>query len=85
MVLHDIKNSATQWTHADDDIGYLRFHGPEPRYRGSYSNEFLKQGTQSIVNWIEEGKTVYAYFNNTMGAAFSNLATLNDYVKGLRV
>lgn len=82
MVMQDMENSATQIIHLDDDVVYLRFHGPEPRYRGSYSDEFLKQHAKSIVNWIKEGKTVYAYFNNTMGAAFDNLQTLNEYVKG---
>jgi len=82
MVLQDMKSSATQMTYSDNDVVYLRFHGPEPRYRGSYSDEFLKQHAKAIVNCIKEGKTVYAYFNNTMGAAFNNLQTLNEYVKG---
>lgn len=85
MVFHDMKNSTTRWTHADDDFIYLRFHGPEPRYRGNYSDEFLKQLAESIVNWINEEKTVYAYFNNTMGAAFTNLQTLNNFVKVIRL
>lgn len=84
LVLHDLKNSGTQFTHPDTDIVYLRFHGPEPRYRGTYSDGFLKQRAESIVNWIEEGKNVYAYFNNTMGDAFANLQTLNNYVKELQ-
>lgn len=80
MVLHDMKNSPTQWDHANEDFIYLRFHGPEPRYRGNYSDEFLKQRAESIKKWISEKKTVYAYFNNTLGAAYSNLQTLNKYV-----
>lgn len=84
MVLHDIKNFATQRTDTAEDFTYLRFHGPEPGYRGSYSDEFLKQLAESIVKWIDEEKTVYAYFNNTMGAAFTNLQTLNNFVKILR-
>ncbi len=80
MVLHDMKNSATQWSHANTDFVYLRFHGPDPRYRGNYSDDFLQQRAESIIKWINEGKTVYAYFNNTMGAAFNNLQTLNKFV-----
>ena len=60
---------------------YLRFHGPEPRYRGDYSDDVLKQYASYIKGWLNEKKTVYAYFNNTAGAAFKNLQTLNGYVK----
>lgn len=81
MVLHDMKNSATPWNIVHSDFIYLRFHGTEPRYRGDYSVEFLKQLADSIKKWISEGKTVYAYFNNTLGAAFSNLQTLNQFVQ----
>ena len=83
VVLHDMKNSETQWSNDYADFIYLRFHGPEPRYRGNYSDEFLKQMAQAIVNWMREGKNVYAYFNNTLGAAFTNLQTLNVMVKDI--
>ena len=81
LVLHDMKNSPLQIPSVDDDFIYLRLHGPEPRYRGSYSDEFLKQLAESIGEWIDEGRTVYAYFNNTVGDAFNNVQTLKNYVK----
>jgi hypothetical protein len=31
--------------------------------------------------WISKNKTVYAYFNNTVGAAVENLQTLDKYVQ----
>lgn len=34
-----------------------------------------------INEWIEEGKIVYVYFNNTMGDAFKNLKTLNSLLQ----
>ncbi|MGC1630701.1 MAG: DUF72 domain-containing protein [Gelidibacter sp.] len=80
MVLHDMKNSATAWDDVDADFIYLRFHGPEPRYRGSYNDKFLKERAESISKWILEKKTVYAYFNNSLGDAFLNLQTLDTYV-----
>ena len=43
--------------------------------------EFLQQYAEYIKSWIKAGKTVYAYFNNTMGDAVSNLQTLNRYVQ----
>ena len=80
MVLHDMQNSTTPWDYTDGDFIYLRFHGPEPRYRGSYNDEFLKERAASIKKWISEKKTVYVYFNNTVGDAFANLQKLNAYV-----
>jgi uncharacterized protein YecE (DUF72 family) len=81
MVIQDIPKSATPLKYIRGDFIYLRFHGPEPRYRGDYSVEFLKQYAMIINKWIGEKKTAYAYFNNTAGAAVENLQTLNKYVR----
>ena len=81
MVIHDIPASATPLHEMPGDFIYLRFHGPEPRYRGSYSNEYLQKYAENIKQWLKEGKTVYAYFNNTVGDAVDNLITLNNYVQ----
>ncbi len=81
MVIHDIAASATPLNPIIGDFIYLRFHGPEPRYRGDYSDEFLKKYAEYIKTWINEKKTVYVYFNNTMGAAIKNLQTLNRIVQ----
>ncbi|MBA3829008.1 MAG: DUF72 domain-containing protein [Taibaiella sp.] len=59
---------------------YLRFHGPEKGYRGSYTHDVLQQYAVSIKKWMKQGKTVYAYFNNTMGDALNNLLMLNEYI-----
>ncbi|HUS01884.1 MAG TPA: DUF72 domain-containing protein [Chitinophagaceae bacterium] len=80
MVIHDIAASASPLQPLVGEFIYLRFHGPEPRYRGSYSNEYLQQYAEYIKQWIKEGKTVYVYFNNTVGDAVGNLITLNTYV-----
>ena len=34
-----------------------------------------------IKKWLKNGKTVFCYFNNTMGDAVNNLQTLNSYVR----
>ena len=83
IVLHDLPASATPMTAQDSGYRYLRFHGPEARYRGSYSNDFLYRYAKYIRTWIKEGKEVYVYFNNTMGEAVLNLQTLNSYVQSL--
>lgn len=80
MVIHDIPESATPLNQAKSNFIYVRFHGPEPRYRGDYANDFLKQYASYIKQWLNEKKTVYVYFNNTVGAAVKNLQTLNAYV-----
>lgn len=81
MVIHDMNKSATPISDVVGDFIYLRFHGPEPRYRGDYTDAFLKATANQIKKWLREKKTVYAYFNNTMGAAYKNLQTLNNYLK----
>lgn len=80
MVIHDMPASAAPLTAIADDVVYLRFHGPEGGYRGSYADDFLYEYAQYVKEWQQEGKIVYAYFNNTMGNALNNLQLLNKYV-----
>lgn len=80
LVIHDIVASATPLTNIIGGFVYLRFHGPEPRYRGTYSDAFLQRYAGYILQWIKEGKEVYTYFNNTVGDAVGNLITLNRMV-----
>ncbi len=57
---------------------YLRFHGPNGDYKGSYPDAFLREKAGHIGGSLAKGKNVYAYFNNTMaGDAPKNLMTLN--------
>jgi uncharacterized protein YecE (DUF72 family) len=80
MVVQDIPKSATPMIVHNSDLIYLRFHGPTGNYRDSYSESFLAEYASYIKEWLEEGKHVYAYFNNTMGDAFQNLQTLNRFI-----
>lgn len=80
MVVHDMPNSITPMVTLDAAFVYLRFHGPGGGYRGSYEDDFLYEYAQYIKEWQQDGKTVCAYFNNTMGEAVKNLITLNKYV-----
>ncbi len=77
IVLHDMPSSITPMISLDNDFTYLRFHGPGGGYRGSYSDDVLMEYASYIKEWQDEGKTVYCYFNNTMGEALKNLVTLN--------
>lgn len=83
LVIHDMLHSDTPDDRQSGNLKYLRFHGPEPKYRGDYSDAFLEQYAIQINKWLNEGKKVYAYFNNTLGTAFMNLQTLNYYVQEL--
>lgn len=80
MVTHDMKASASPFIEPWTDFVYLRFHGPEGGYRGSYADEVLAEYASYINEWREDGKTVYAYFNNTLGNALNNLVTMNGLV-----
>ncbi len=82
MVIHDLPASPTPLFTFESSFMYLRFHGPGGRYRGSYSDEFLHQYATHVKAWLNEGKPVYIYFNNTMGDAIKNLQTLNSFVGG---
>ncbi|MCW3072643.1 MAG: hypothetical protein JWO44_2533 [Bacteroidetes bacterium] len=80
MVVQDIPRSATPMLEHSTDFMYIRFHGPTGNYRDSYSDSFLAEYATYVKEWLSEGKTVYAYFNNTMGDAFKNLQALQIYM-----
>ncbi len=75
LVVHDMKGAPADFKDWTGTV-YLRFHGPESRYRGSYTSAFLASQATQIRTWLDHGKTVYVYFNNTLGDAFGNVTTL---------
>lgn len=81
MVIHDMPASATPMLETEAGFIYLRFHGPNGRYGGTYPDDFLQEYAGYIQQWLTEGKAVYTYFNNTMGEAVTNLVSLNSFVK----
>jgi len=78
MVLHDIPKSRSVEPNKRASFVYIRFHGPRGDYRGSYSDKQLQQYFDRIKEWLNAGKDVYAYFNNTMGSALKNAMTLKS-------
>jgi uncharacterized protein YecE (DUF72 family) len=87
MVEQDLPKCPTPQKTVAEDFVYLRFHGPEVAYRGSYDDSFLLGHAKRIAVWVKERREVYVYFNNTMGNAAGNLGTLNrmvDYELGKR-
>ena len=80
VVIHDMADSATPADCPPGRFVYLRFHGPRQKYGGDYDDGHLRRYAAKIKDWTDEGKHVYAYFNNTVGAAFDNLRALNAFV-----
>lgn len=80
IVRHD-KKGAPGFMDPETDAVYLRFHGPGGNYRGSYTEEFLYEYAQYAIDWMLEGKTVYIYFNNTMGEAIGNLNSISRFIR----
>ena len=80
VVIHDKPGSAPGMVESDAAYRYVRFHGPKGDYRGQYEDDFLYEFAENIQDWLAEGKTVFAYFNNTMGEAVKNLSLLNAVV-----
>ena len=79
LVIQDIPASSTPFTLLSQSV-YVRFHGPTGNYRGSYDHAFLNEYAGYIKDWLNEGRAVYVYFNNTMGTAFGDLMALNKAV-----
>jgi len=61
------------------DFAYFRFHGPDGYYQSKYSDEELENYKLRIMNYLEEGLSVYCYFNNDFqGFAIDNAKKLKS-------
>jgi uncharacterized protein YecE (DUF72 family) len=74
----------TGWTSPQEttaDFIYVRLHGTESTYGGSYPKSALSAWAELIKQWTAESKDVYFYFNNDPeGHAVKNALTLLDLV-----
>jgi uncharacterized protein YecE (DUF72 family) len=83
MCLHD-KADSTISAPVVGPFVYVRFHGTSGRYHGSYSDRALKDWAVRLVEQAEDGRKVYAYFNNDPEAvATKNAQTLKTFVDQL--
>lgn len=65
------------------DWVYVRLHGPEAAYQGSYPVQALSGWAGAFSSWNAEGKTVFCYFNNDMkGYAVDNAQRLREMFAG---
>ncbi|MBV4360632.1 DUF72 domain-containing protein [Pinibacter aurantiacus] len=83
VVMHDMPKSHTPTIDMAKSFVYLRFHGEKGDYRGGYADDFLREHAMTIREWLEKKIPVFAYFNNTIGAAIHNALTLDKYVRAL--
>ena len=62
---------------------FVRLHGPDRKhlYSGSYSDDDLRWWSDRLREWTEQGREVFAYFNNDgHGYAVRNAETLQSFV-----
>ena len=65
------------------DFVYLRLHGPGAAYKGSYDDATLQDWTQRIGRWRDEGRDVFAYFDNDEKAyAAEDARRLQEMLRG---
>jgi uncharacterized protein YecE (DUF72 family) len=65
------------------DFVYLRLHGPDAAYQGSYPDPVLDGWAGKCSGWAAHGHTVYCYFDNDQsGHAAHNAARLQAMLDG---
>ncbi len=50
------------------DFVYVRLHGPDGRYQGSYSDAQLNEWAERIGEWARKLRSIYVYFDNDQAA-----------------
>jgi uncharacterized protein YecE (DUF72 family) len=60
---------------------YLRFHGHQQLYASDYNESELRSYADKIVNWRNEGREVWVFFNNDFqGYAVKNAERLREII-----
>ncbi|GGH74343.1 uncharacterized protein YecE (DUF72 family) [Filimonas zeae] len=78
IVLHDKSRSATMQLNEHASVAFIRFHGTDDNYGGTYTTAHLQAVHQQMQQWLQAGKQVYAYFNNTLGTAYEDAMLLKN-------
>lgn len=81
MVYHDKWGSESPQPDLEADHIYLRFHGPRGDYKGSYDPGLLHEYAGYVIDWMHSGKSVFVYFNNTIGDALGNAQALRESIR----
>ena len=63
------------------DFVYVRLHGPEGKYAGSYTDKALKEWAKQCLQWSKNNKEVFIYFDNDqLGYAAFNAQRLLEMI-----
>jgi uncharacterized protein YecE (DUF72 family) len=82
LCISDHADAPAPWV-ATADFVYVRAHGTNGRYAGSYSEDTLRAWARQIGDWQRNGRAAYVYFDNDIksaapGDARTLLTILND-------
>ena len=89
-LLREFRASLCQYSLADElspevvtcDFIYVRMHGPNPGYAGSYGDVVLREWAHKLQDWQSAGLSSFVYFDNDAGACATrdahNLCALCD-------
>ena len=80
LVLPDMPASSSWAELGEGNVVYLRYHGPAGDYKSGYDDARLAQDAANIRRWLSVKKSVYVYFNNTIGDALIDLQRLRERV-----
>lgn len=77
FVVHDMSDDVPRWT--SGKFVYIRFHGTSGKYSGGYGKKGLKTWAKWLGEQRDDGKSIYAYFNNDIeGHAIEDATTLKE-------
>jgi len=66
-----------RWDRVTGDTAYVRLHGSPDTYVSSYSQQELGEWAEKARAWLDQGKAVHVYFDNTdQGAAAEDALSL---------
>lgn len=79
--IHDL-NGRVSPESVTADFAYVRLHGPDGAYRGSYDRRALAHWAERLTLWSREGRDVFCYFDNDeLGHAARNAGQLLDMIR----
>ena len=68
LCVSDHHDAPAPWVRTGSFV-YIRGHGPDGTYAGSYGAAELSRWARHVRNWRAEDRDVYAYFDNDIGCA----------------
>lgn len=68
LCISDHHDAPAPWE-ATANFVYVRGHGPGGAYHGRYGPDALDRWAERIAAWRDQGRDVFAYFDNDIGAA----------------